>query len=74
MAKLGRSASKGFVRGREAMRKLAAEEFDRLGSAYFSGSEVAGFLERMPGPKPDDEEDSDEQEESERGAKPAVQV
>lgn len=63
MARLGRQAAKGFVRGREAMRLMIAEEFGKLGAGYFTGSEVAGFIERMPGPKPEDVEADEEETE-----------
>lgn len=63
MAKLGRAAAKGFVRGREEMRTMAAQEFARLGAGYFTGTEVAQFLVRMPGPKPEDVENHEEDSE-----------
>lgn len=62
VAKLNRAASKGFVRGREAMRQMVVEEFDRLGSGMFTSSEVAGYVLRMPGPQPDDQTTEDEEE------------
>ncbi len=63
MAKLGRAASKGFVRGREAMRVMIAEEFDKLGSGRFTAYEVAELVGRMPGPTPEDVEAEEEESE-----------
>jgi len=48
--KLGRERSKGFAAGVEAMRNLLVDEFDKIGSGYFTGTETAVLIERAPGP------------------------
>lgn len=63
MAKLGRAASKGFIRGREAMRHMIFNEFAALGSGRFAADEVAALVMNMPGPQPENETADVEEEE-----------
>lgn len=57
--KLDRSERKGFVMGREAMRKIIAEEFVRLQAATFRGAEIATLVLNMPGPLVSDKADAE---------------
>ena len=51
---MSRAEASGFVKGREAMREMVAQEFGQLGAATFSGDEIAALVERMPGPQVSD--------------------
>ena len=42
---------RGFVAGVKAMRDVLANEFERLGTGSFSGSECGDLIRRAPGPQ-----------------------
>lgn len=50
MSKLEQQSGKGIARGITMMRELLVEEFDRQGSAQFTGYEIAELIRCAPGP------------------------
>lgn len=59
--KMSRAETKGFVAGREAMRRMVVAEFEKLGSGSFEAIEVAILVQQMPGPQVSDDDQIDQQ-------------